>query len=302
MRRQLIVLGLAVFALLVFAFISATLAAPENTPLLQGSESEPNNSFSEADAVPVPGYIIGEVNNTPVTETLDYFVVSTLGGHKYRASLTIVSPQGLNLGIGLWNGNEQWIDNSAPSASSTSISWTANTLSHYIRVEAVTVSTSTVKTAGYCLDVFEMAEPPDWDDCEPNDSFYEVYDMPIAMSAVLEDLNFYPYGNRAGPDEDWFAFYVMDGHWYQATTENLIGVDTYMEIRNRNNSVVESDDDDGPGFGSQARWYATYGGYYYIRVINLVATGGPDDTYDLTVSEVNPGATSVWLPLCFRRK
>jgi hypothetical protein len=39
MRRQPIVLGLAVFALLVFAFISATLAAPDNTPLLQGSSS-----------------------------------------------------------------------------------------------------------------------------------------------------------------------------------------------------------------------------------------------------------------------
>nr|HID13534.1 hypothetical protein [Anaerolineae bacterium] len=307
MKRQLIVVGLAAFALLLFASITATLAAPGSIPFLQStSETEPNNSFDEADEVdmPDPGYIIGVVSNTPVTETLDYFKMSTGVGHKYQANLTIDSPQGLNLKMVLWNGDRQYMDTSSSSSSSTSISWTANTTFHYIRVEAVTISTSTLKTAEYRLDVFEKAEPTDtptptytpspdpWDEYEPNDSFTEVYTLPIMTSATLENLNFHPYSGRAGPDEDWFALYVKDGRWYQATTSDLNNVDTYMEIRNQDNNVVESSEDEGGGFASQAKWEASYDGYYYIRIINRINTSGSDDTYDLTVEEISAPATA----------
>jgi len=131
-----------------------------------------------------------------------------------------------------------------------------------------------------------------WDEYEPNDRFDEVHNLPVAASATLEDLNFYPYSGRAGPDEDWFAVYVKNGRWYQATTSGLNNVDTYMEIRNQDNSVVKSSEDEGGGFASLAKWSTSYDGYYYIRIINRIGTSGSDDTYDLTVEEVSAAATA----------
>jgi hypothetical protein len=305
MKRQLVAVGLAVFALMLFAFVTATMAAPADTPLLQTSETEPNNSFDEANAIGIPGYVIGQVSNTPVTEAIDYFVMNTSIGREYQASLTVCSSENLELRMALYDGDQRYLKASSSSSTHTSVSWTSNKDSHYIRVEAVIVST-TVKTAVYRLDVDRIAATPTptnmplpgEDDYEPNNSRGTAYVLPIAVSASATDANFWPQ-----PDEDWYAFYVKGDQTYRASTSNLSGVDTYVEIHDRSGGRVAKDDDGGGGFASKVEWDASYShDYYYIRVINLVSTSGPDDTYDLTVSEVNPGATSVWLPLCFRRK
>ena len=213
MKRQLIAVGLAAFALLLFASISATVAAPRNIPLLQAGETEPNNNFEEADAVGVPGYVTGNAWNS-ITDT-DYFVMDTTVGREYQASLTIDSPQGLNLRMVLYDGVQRYVKTSPSSSSNTSVSWTAYEDSHYIRVEAVTVSTTTLQTADYRLDVDEFAAPPEptdtptptntpspdpWDEYEPNDSFDETYTLPVVTSVTLEDLKLglnlaltYPY-------------------------------------------------------------------------------------------------------------
>jgi hypothetical protein len=296
MRRQLIAVGLAVFVLMMFAFFTATLAAPGNAPLLQVGETEPNDSFDEADALAVPGYIIGAVSNTPVTETVDYFVMNTTVGRKYQASLTVDSPQDLKLRMVLYDGDRGYLQTSSSSSTGASMSWSSDKDSHYIRVEAVTVSTSTVKTADYRLDIDRIAETPTptntplpgRDDYEPNDDMDSAYVLPIAESASAPDANFFPE-----PDEDWFAFYVKSGRHYRASTSNLIGVDTFVGVFDEDGSRVAKDDDSGGGFASRAEWTASYDGYYYVRVTNLVSSTS-EDTYDLTVAEVS---AEVFLPL-----
>jgi hypothetical protein len=297
MRRQLIVLGLAVFALIMFAFITATVAAPDNTPLLQTSETEPNNDFDEADLVSVPGYVIGTVYNTPITDAIDYFTMDTVVAREYQASLTIDSPQGLKLRLVLYDQNTARVGNPSSSSSTyTSLSWTATTSSHYVRVEAVTVSTSTLQSANYRLDIDEIAATPTptntplpgADDYEPNNDRTSPYFLPIAVSASATDANFYPQ-----PDEDWYAFYVKSGRIYRASTSNLVGVDTYVEVFSRNGNREAKDNDSGGGFASKVEWTASYSDdYYYIRVTNLVSSSGSDDTYDLTVSEVSAPSTA----------
>ncbi len=130
--------------------------------------------------------------------------------------------------------------------------------------------------------------PTSEDAYEPNNNFDEAYELPVVTSVSLDSLeglaSFYPVG-----DENWFKFWTKAGYWYQATTSELSGIDTYMEIRDRNNAVIESDDDSGGGYASQAQWEAGYNGYYYIRVTNKVETTGE---YNLTIGEVSAPATS----------
>jgi hypothetical protein len=301
MKLQAVV-AFAVLVVLLGGFTALSLAAP----LPQGnSETEENNSFDEADLVTVSGYIIGEVQNSPVTETIDYFqITNTEIGKAYQASLTIDSPDNLKLRMVLWNGNQQYMDTSASSATSIDLSWTANSSSHYVRIEAVTVSTATAKTAEYRLDVFEIATTPTptnsptptstpqpgADDYEPNDSLTTAYNLPVATSANATDANFFPVG-----DEDWFSFYVKSGRRYRASTSDLVGVDTYLEIYSFDGTLVGANNDGGGGFASKFEWQAGYDGNYYIKVTNLVDSDSTD-TYDLTLTEIGAAATATPTP------
>jgi len=276
---------------------------PTYTPVPSIGETEPNDSFDEADALAIPGYVIGAVSNAPVTETIDYFVMNTTIGREYQARLTVVSPQDLRLRMVLYDGDRGYLQASSPSSASASMDWSSNRDSHYIRIEAVTVSTSTVKTADYRLDVTLIAVTPTNtplpgpDDYEPNDDMDSAYVLPIAASASATGANFYPDPN----DEDWFAFYVKSGRYYRASTSNLIGVDTYVRVYNQNGGQVASDNDSGGGFASRAEWTASYDGYYYVRVTNLVDSSTSEDTYDLTVEEVSAETSAeVFLPLVFK--
>ncbi|OQY24482.1 MAG: hypothetical protein B6I34_03555 [Anaerolineaceae bacterium 4572_32.1] len=119
--------------------------------------------------------------------------------------------------------------------------------------------------------------------------------MPVATSVTLSSLeglaNFYP----GQSDEDWFKFWAKNGKWYQVTTSDLSGVDTYLEIRNQNNNVLKGDDDGAGGLASQTSWQATYDGYYYIRVTNKVNTSG---TYNMSVQESDaPPADATATPI-----
>jgi hypothetical protein len=300
MRRQLIVLGLAVFALLVFAFISATLAAPGNVPLLQAVEDNSNDTFDDADLVPVPGYVTGVVTRSTSAADTDYFVVNTQGGREYRARLSIWTTGTLKLQMNLYNGDRGYRDTSSSSSSYTSMSWTAYQDSHYIQIETLNPNTTTFQIANYQLNIDEFAATPTStntpspgaDDYESNNDKGSAYKLPIATSASATDANFYPY-----PDEDWYAFYVKSGRIYRASTSNLVGVDTYVEVFHRNGSREAEDNDGGGGFASKVEWTASYSDdYYYIRVTNLVSSSESDDTYDLTVSEVSAPATATPKP------
>jgi hypothetical protein len=186
------------------------------------------------------------------------------------------------------------METSSSSTSNTSITWTAYKESHYIRVESLSVSTNTVLVANYLLDVAELASTPTAtntplpgaDDYEPNDSKDTAYYLSIATSATAANANFYPSG-----DEDWFAFYVKSGRYYRASTTNLSGVDTYLEVYKSDGSRIGGDNDDGGGYASLYEWESSYDGYYFVRVTNLVSSD-QNDTYDLVVAEINESGTA----------
>ena len=123
--------------------------------------------------------------------------------------------------------------------------------------------------------------PPGADPYEPNDAMDIAYIFPVVASATATDLNFIP----SDTDQDWFAFYVKTGKTYQAYTENLTGVDTYLEVFDKDGSLVVEDDDSGGGFASKVEWQALYTGFYYIKVTNLIDFSTALDTCDLTVEE-----------------
>jgi len=294
MKRQLIFAGLAAFAFLLLAYISATMAAPQNTPLLQSGETEPNDSFAEADEVDVPGYVTGVVSNT---DEVDYFAMDTEIGRQYRANLNVLhSTDDISLLMRVYDGDEESIG-----SSSSSVSWTAYKSSHYVRIEAVIGTTATVQSASYRLDIDRLAETPTptatpevtdtptptasptpspgEDSYEQNDSFDQVYTMQVQTSVTLGNATFAPAG-----DEDWFRFWAKDGNWYQVTTSDLNDADTYLEIYDQNNERKEKNDDGAGDYASKIKWEAKYDGYYYIRVTNKVSTTG---SYDLTMEKVS---------------
>ena len=194
-----------------------------------------------------------------------------------------------NLGIVVYDDTltQIDIDNDAASNNSASVTLVASTQGpYYFKVYQI----SGVCTGGtYHLSV-SVAAPTATptpgatgdDNYEPNNSFAGAYELPVATSISLSGLdgvaNFYPDDS----DTDWFRFWVKDDKWYQVTTSNLSGVDTYLQIRDKNNGLIEGDDDGGGGYASQVSWRANYDGYYYIRVTNQVNTSG---TYNMSVQE-----------------
>ncbi|HET91458.1 MAG TPA: hypothetical protein ENN99_12095, partial [Chloroflexi bacterium] len=295
MRRKYTFVALSVIVTLVCVSISATLASPTNLPLLQATtEVEPNDNFSEANNVTIPVSVSGTINPP---EDVDFFVMDTDIGREYEATLTIWDNDGLRLRMILYNTDQEYIKASSSSASSTNMSWTANQHQNYIRIEAASVTT---KTASYRLDVNRVAatptatatSPPGADPYEPNDTKDTAYVFPVSISASATDANFVP----SDTDQDWFAFYVKSGRRYRASTSNLVGVDTYLEVFNESSNRVAEDNDSGGGFASRVEWNATYDGYYYIRVTNMVDFSTPTDTYDLTISEISVSATATSAP------
>ncbi|HEY71809.1 MAG: hypothetical protein B6I35_01825 [Anaerolineaceae bacterium 4572_32.2] len=301
MKRQLIVVGVAAFALLLLAFISATLAgpgiAPGNAPLVATEDpNDDNDDWNTADPVPVPGYITGELTQTgSIGDSQDYFILTTTIGSNYEAVLSIqYSQNDMSAEMTLYRGDQLKV-----SGPETTISWSAITTTYYIRVDSVPAMTTTAQVVGYRLNIDEIApsstSPPsatptntpppsitEGDNYETNDSFGAAYELPVATSVTLSTLegeaNFYP----GDSDKDWFKFWAKNGKWYQVTTSGLSGVDTYLQIRNQNETVIASNDDGGGGYASQTSWQSAYDGYYYIRVTNRVNTSG---AYNMTVEE-----------------
>jgi hypothetical protein len=295
MKRQWVVVGVGVLGLVLFALVAAVLAAPGHPrPLLQQNETEPNNDFASANSISL-GSVTGVVTRS--TDTRDYFIVGTTVGRGYRASLTVVqNPGAMPLRLRVYNSSTEEIPNS-PSASSssyTTFEWTALQGTQYIVVELLPPPTTTLLVANYWLDIVALAAtptpsntpPPGADPYEPNNSRTQAYMLPVATSATAAGANFYPPG-----DEDWFGFYVKAGRYYRASTANLSGVDTFLELYHQDGTLLRSDNDGGGGFASLIEWQAAYDGYYYLRVTNRV-TSSSNDRYDLTIAEISAPPTA----------
>ncbi len=129
------------------------------------------------------------------------------------------------------------------------------------------------------------APPVDGDDYEPNDTFEQAPVLPIQVPIDLE-LTFH-----STADVNFFQFYTKSNRWYQASTSDLIGVDTVLEIYNRDQTRIARDADSAGGFASRVSWRAEYDGYYYVVVRNSVASTG---SYALTLTGIDaptPGPT-----------
>jgi hypothetical protein len=91
-------------------------------------------------------------------------------------------------------------------------------------------------------------------------------------------------------DADWVRFYARAGKVYTIRTTNLgIGLDTYMFLFDSNASNILAENDDG-GDGSVASridFYPLRDDYYYVQVKNAGDIGGPQQTYDLSLSVVS---------------
>ncbi len=294
MKRTLILTGSAAFVLMLLTLISAAVAAPGNIPLLQTEGPEPNNEIYQAITVTVPVSFDGEIN--PPSDR-DYFVMSTEFQREYEANLTISSASNTQkLKMELYNANKEYVKSSSSSATSIIMGWTSNSDLHYILIKTDQISI----TASYHLGVYLVAVTPTptptpvpgSDPYEPNDSKSSAYVFPVVTQANATDANFVP----SGTDQDWFRFYVKSGRRYRASTRNLVGVDTYLEVFNESDSRVADDNDSGGGFASLADWEASYDGYYYIKVTNQVGTSTGGDTYDLRVEQLDAAATATPRP------
>jgi hypothetical protein len=273
-------------------FPGALRPTPTDVPIptpVESGEVEPNDTFAQASVVNVPFSVRGSIT---VPTDLDYFVMATDIGREYDATLTVWdnawNGHNLRLSMRLFNGDKEYIKSSAATDGSTNMSWLAVQSWYYLRIEAASVSTETV-VVQYRLDVNRVAVTPTpvpptpvGDPYEPNDSFATAYMVPAAVSIVLEGADFVPCAGCAGPDEDWFAYYVKAGRECQAATANLVDADTYLEVFDEDGVLIAADDDGGGGFASKAVWQASYVGYYRVRVTNLIGTSG---TYDLALQQ-----------------
>ncbi len=129
------------------------------------------------------------------------------------------------------------------------------------------------------------------DPYEPNDTFEEAPILPVQVPLVLE-LTFH-----TPEDVDFFQYYTRSGRWYQASTGDLLGVDTILEVYNKDRQRIARDDDSGGGFASLVTWQSEYDGYYYVVIRNNVASVG---RYELTITETvapTPGPTPTPQPI-----
>lgn len=294
MRRQIAFVALVVFTFSLLIFITATLAAPDDAPRLQTTEVEPNDTPAEANPIALNVQVQGDITQTVGTLDTDYFALSTQPGARYVADLTVLTPNGMKLQLRVLDSNEGVLEVSSASNASVQLDWTSPGGVNYIQIRKSDIPSITV-TTDYQMEISIFSATPTptppnpWDAYEPNDSFSEVYALPIDTSVELQSLdglaNFQPYSGRFGPDEDWYAFYTRAGFTYQVSTEDLSNSDTVVEIYHRDDDVtpVVSDDNSGGGFSSLVQWEAAYDGYYYIRVINDVDTTG---SYDMVVLEI----------------
>jgi hypothetical protein len=320
MKRQLVAAGLIAFALLFLTLTAFTMAAPN----LQTVDSEPNNTFDDADLIPLngsasaTGILQYQQGSSIYTDVIDYYVaMSAQVGRQYRASLSTYGSQGgLTLKINLYDGNRDFLDDD-----NDIVQWTAYTTTYYVSVQALVASTTTLQSAQYTLSINRLGTTPTptpsntptptpppsvsgadayetHDTYTDNNSLAHAYPLPVVTSLKLSTYggiaNFHTRDipNPPGRDRDWYRFWAKDGFWYQVATSALSGVDTRVVIYNSSGEQVTSNDDGGEGYGSEVNFEADYDGYYYIYVENKVNTTG---TYDMTLEQIGepvPGATS----------
>jgi len=323
----LILFLLALAGLLLFAGQAVEAGSrlhPPPRPLFQINETEPNDSFGDADGVGdfAPGQIISGTLN-PAGED-DFFRFAVTPGRQYRAELRPLTVSVLEME--LYFSNQALSDSVGPSGSTMELFWTASDSTYYIRVFNDGSSSGT-----YRLFVSEVGTTPTptetptpsltptptptdaWDAYEPNNGLDPADPDPnkhprdVSLGQTLENLNFWPFGAKteaeandpARRDVDVFRIWCKPGHRCRAATEVTSGVDTRIRIYADSaitvtDPIVAENDDRAPNdLGSDVTWTSSGSGFYKVYVENL--DGSPrtmtGQTYTLVLEDVSPTAT-----------
>jgi murein DD-endopeptidase MepM/ murein hydrolase activator NlpD len=103
-------------------------------------------------------------------------------------------------------------------------------------------------------------------------------------------------------DEDWFRFEATAGLEYTIETTGLAaGVDTLLELYDRDGLSLLATDDDGGEAASRIEWQAPASGVYYARVTGASESAyGCDAAYTLRVAGPQPQGWRLQLPLVLR--
>jgi murein DD-endopeptidase MepM/ murein hydrolase activator NlpD len=129
---------------------------------------------------------------------------------------------------------------------------------------------------------------------EPNDNYYAASLLPPngTPQSQLFDI---------ATDEDWFRLEATAGGKYVVQTSNLAaGVDTTLEIFDRDGlATLASDDNGGGNAASRLEWHAPASGTYFIRVTQAPGSAyGCSASYDVSVSQ----ELWVYLPIALRNR
>ena len=263
------------------------LEPPPNVPV----EVEPNDDFDTANALDVPGRIVGAV--TSIFD-VDCFRIETILGLQYRIILT---DYGLTRWLKVYDHNGYYImGNTTSSNHQLEMTLQANSPApYYLCVSAVSAASAPDTVVDYLLEV-SILQPtptptntltptptntpipavatntprPTWpsgyDDCEPNYNFATACTL---APGVTYRFNFVPWGG-ATVDNDFYKIRVKPGLQLTCETSNLDpGVDPRMVFYSGPDEgyfLMANDDIALGNFNSRLSYYATYEGWLYILV------------------------------------
>ena len=284
-------------------------------PLAQAIESEPNNTFTEANPAAIPVNVSGSIN--PIADT-DFYSLTTQAGLSYQALISISSAENLILRMRIYDAGQHLQGTSSSSYTSIEHTWTAYTPGTYLQIQEFDPTTSTTKTADYLLEIVQIAathtptaEPTNTPTPTPTstpapgptsipgaDQFEPNYDFDHAATLGTEityQANFIPIWSGSD-DNDFYKIWIKPGlHFTCETLELAPGVDTNMIVFNGpswDNAIGGNDDVELGDYRSRFSYFSTYEGWLYILVGHggrLPASELEDSDYKVRCEKQLPG-------------
>jgi len=117
---------------------------------------------------------------------------------------------------------------------------------------------------------------------------YEPDDTPVQANPISTDGSAQTHNFHYAGDNDWVEFSATAGTSYLIETLNLgASSDTYMYLYETDaTTLIDQDDDGGPGLASRIEWTAPSNSNYYVKVRHFNSdTHGPDTSYDLQITD-----------------
>jgi len=157
-------------------------------------------------------------------------------------------------------------------------------------------SDSTIAFNGVTIDDISL------DIIDPCPDNYEPDNTANSAKTILVNGTIQAHTIHIVGDEDWVKFTATAGKHYIITTSNLGGNnDTYIYLYGTDGAtLLDQDDDGGPGLGSQIIWMASGNGVYYVRVQRWGNTAGGCSGYSYDLNIVEESVELIYLPFVIR--